>query len=118
VNETLTGAVYRYRWKGGGVGAREVFGNVWNESTYQTMRGPDGMAFGADGKLYVAVFGQGDVTVLGTNGRVVERLRTQGSLPTNVAFGLPGQRKLYVTEYERGQIELFPVETDGLALWT
>jgi gluconolactonase len=118
VNETLTGAVYRYRWKDGRVGPREVFGNVWNESTYQTLRGPDGMAFGADGKLYVAVFGQGDVTVLGTNGRVVERLRTQGSLPTNVAFGLPGQRKLYVTEYERGQIELFPVETDGLALWT
>ena len=118
VNETLTGAVYRYRWKGGRVGPREVFGNVWNESTYQTLRGPDGMAFGSDGKLYVAVFGQGDVTVLGTDGHVVERLRTQGSLPTNVAFGLPGQRKLYVTEYERGQIELFPVETDGLALWT
>jgi len=118
VNETLTGAVYRYRWKGGGVGTREVFGNVWNESTYQTLRGPDGMAFGSDGKLYVAVFGQGDVTVLGTDGQVVERLRTQGSLPTNVAFGLPGQGKLYVTEYERGQIELFPVETDGLALWT
>ena len=118
VNETLTGAVYRYRWKDGGVGPREVFGNVWNESTYPTLRGPDGMAFGADGKLYVAVFGQGDVTVLGTDGRVVERLRTQGSRPTNVAFGLPGQRKLYVTEYERGQIEVFPVETDGLALWT
>ena len=59
-----------------------------------------------------------NVTVLGTDGRVVERLRTQGRLPTNVAFGLPGQRKLYVTEYERGQIEVFPVETDGLSLWT
>jgi len=56
--------------------------------------------------------------VLGTDGRVVERLRTQGGLPTNVAFGLPGQRKLYVTEYERGQIEVFPVETDGLPLGT
>ncbi len=117
VNETITGAVYRYRWKDSCVGSREVFGNVWDESTPQTLRGPDGMAFGADGKLYVAVFGQGDVTVLGTDGRVVERLRTQGRLPTNVAFGLPGQRKLYVTEYELGQIEVFPVETDGLALW-
>ena len=118
MNETITGAVYRYRRKDGGIGPREVFGNVWNESTPQTLRGPDGMAFGADGKLYVAVFGQGDVTVLGTGGRVVERLPTQGSLPPNVAFGLPGQRKLYVTEYERGQIEMFPVETDGLPLWT
>jgi len=119
VNETLTGAVYRYRWKGdGSFGRREIFGNVWNESTYPTLRGPDGMAFGADGKLYVAVFGQGDVTVLGTDGQVVQRLRTQGNLPTNLAFGLPGQRKLHVTEYQLGQLEVFSVETDGLLLWT
>jgi gluconolactonase len=118
VNETLTGAVYRYRSKtGGGFGRREMFGNVWNESKYPTLRGPDGMAFGTDGKLYVAVYGQGDVTVLGTDGQVVQRLRTQGNLPTNVAFGLPGQRKLYVTEYQRGRLEVFPVETDGLPLW-
>lgn len=116
-NETITGAVYRYRRKCGGFGPRETFGNVWNESKYQTLRGPDGMAFGADGKLYVAVYGQGDVTVLGTDGKVAQRLRTQGGLPTNVAFGLAGQRKLYVTEYQLGQLEVFPVETDGLPLW-
>ena len=117
-NETLTGAVYRYRSKmGSGFGRREMFGNVWNESKYPTLRGPDGMAFGTDGKLFVAVYGQGDVTVLGTDGKVVERLRTQGGLPTNVAFGLPGLKKLYVTEYQLGQLEVFPVETDGLTLW-
>jgi gluconolactonase len=116
-NETITGAVYRYRRKRDGFGPRETFGNVWNESKYQTLRGPDGMAFGTDGKLYVAVYGQGDVTVLGTEGKVVERLRTQGGLPTNVAFGLPGQKRLYVTEYQFGQLEVFPVETDGLTLW-
>ena len=76
------------------------------------------MAFGTDGKLYVAVYGQGDVTVLGADGQVVQRLRTQGSLPTNVAFGLPGQRKLYVTEYQHGRLEVFPMATDGLPLWT
>jgi len=118
VNETITGAVYRYRRKSGGFGPREMFGNVWNESKYQTLRGPDGMAFGSDGKLYVAVYGQGDITVLGTDGKVVQRLRTRGGLPTNVAFGLPGQRKLYVTEYQLGQLEVFAVETDGLPLWT
>ena len=81
------------------------------------MRGPDGMAFGVDGKLYVAVYGQGDVTVLGQDGHVSERIRTEGIMPTNVAFGPPGQRKIYVTEYELGQIEVFDVETDGLPLW-
>ena len=118
-NETLTGAVYLDRSRtGGGFGRREMFGNVWNESKHSTLRGPDGMAFGTDGKLYVAVYGQGDVTVLGADGQVVQRLRTQGSLPTNVAFGLPGQRKLYVTEYQHGRLEVFPMATDGLPLWT
>ncbi|MBZ5595616.1 MAG: SMP-30/gluconolactonase/LRE family protein [Acidobacteriia bacterium] len=117
-NETITGAVYRYRRQSDGFGPREPFGNVWNDSRYPTLRGPDGMAFGADGKLYVAVYGQGDVTVLGTDGKVAQRLRTLGGLPTNVAFGLAGQRKLYVTEYQLGQLEVFPVETDGLPLWT
>jgi len=118
INETITGAVYRYRRNSDGFGPRETFGNVWNDTRYETLRGPDGMAFGADGKLYVAVYGQGDVTVLGKDGKVVQRLRTRGSLPTNVAFGLPGQRKLYVTEYRLGQVEVFSTETDGLRLWT
>jgi sugar lactone lactonase YvrE len=43
-------------------------------------------------------------------------MRTHGKLPTNCAFALPGSRKLYVTEYELGQIEVFDVETDGLPL--
>jgi gluconolactonase len=82
------------------------------------MKGPDGKAFGTDGLLYVAVYGQGDVTVLGHDGQVVSRFPTQGMMPTNVAFGLPGRRKIYVTEYELGQVEVFDVETDGLPLWT
>jgi gluconolactonase len=116
VNETITGAVYRYPRKSDGFGPRETFGNVWNESTYQTLRGPDGMAFGTDG-IYVTVYGHGDVTVLGTDGKVVQRLPTRGGLPTHVAFGLPGQKRLYVTEYQFGQREVFPVEMDGLPLW-
>jgi hypothetical protein len=48
---------------------------------------------------------------------VVQRLPTRGGLPTHVAFGLPGQKRLYVTEYQFGQREVFPVEMDGLPLW-
>ena len=75
------------------------------------------MAFDEHGLLYVAVFGQGDVTVVGTNGEVVERISTQGQLPTNVAFGLSGQHRIHVTEFEYGQMEVFPVSCDGLSLW-
>jgi gluconolactonase len=118
VNETITGAVYRYARRTGGFGPREYFGNVLNDSPLSSLRGPDGMAFGSDGKLYVAVYGQGEVVVLGLDGKVTDRMLTRGRLPTNAAFGLSGEKNLYVTEYELGQLEIFPVETTGLALWT
>jgi gluconolactonase len=118
VNETLTGMIFRYAWRDADhIGLREEFGNVNDPSGPPGWRGPDGMAFGMDGKLYVAVFNQRDVTVLGPDGAVVRRIPTQGRMPTNCAFGLPGRRRLYVTEFELGQIEMFDVETDGLPLY-
>lgn len=118
VSETLTGNIYRYASLGAGeFGARTCFGNVIDPAGPEGWKGPDGMAFAADGKLYVAVFGQQDVTVLDTDGAVVKRLRTLGRLPTNCAFPHAGQPRLYVTEYELGQIEIHEVEAGGLPLF-
>jgi len=111
VNETLTGNIYRY-------GPRTLFGNVIDPAAPPGWKGPDGMAFGADGRLYVAVFGQRDITVLDTDGKVAERIPTQGKLPTNIAFALPGQKRIHVTEYEFGQMEAFDAPCDGLPLWS
>jgi gluconolactonase len=57
-------------------------------------RGPDGMAFSDDGRLWCTVYGEWQVTVLDGAGRVVERLQTKGRLPTNVAFGPWGERRI------------------------
>ena len=117
VNETLTGNIYRYGWHDGKVVApREVYGNVIRANAPPGWKGPDGMAFDEHGLLYVAVFGQGDVTVLGIDGAVVKRIPTQGMLPTNLAFALPGIRSIYVTEYQNAQVEIFEVDCDGLRL--
>jgi gluconolactonase len=118
VDETLTGNIYRYGWRDGRVcGPRELFGNVIRTDAPAGWKGPDGMAFDENGLLYVAVFGQGDVTVLERNGKVVQRIPTRGILPTNVAFALPGQHRIHVTEYQYGQMETFSVDCDGLSLW-
>jgi gluconolactonase len=117
VNETLTGMVFRYEWKDGEVGPREDFGNVIAPDAPEGIKGPDGMKFGANGHLYVTVFGQGDVTVLGPDGAVVDRIKTEGSFPTNLVFGAPGSKKIYVTEDEFGTLEVFDVDTDGLPLY-
>jgi gluconolactonase len=118
VNETLTGNVYRYSWQDGKVSApRELYGNVIRQDAPAGWKGPDGMAFDEEGLLYVAVFGQGDVTVLGGDGNVTRRIVTQGRLPTNVAFAVPGKRTIYVTEYQNAQVETFAVDSDGLKLW-
>jgi gluconolactonase len=113
VNETLTGNIYRYE-----SGQRVLFGNVIRPDAPPGWKGPDGMAFSEDGKLYVAVFGQRDVTVLDPDGKVFERIPTAGILPTNLAFALPGRKQIYITEYELGQMEVVEVPKDGLPLFT
>lgn len=119
VSETITGDVHRYRSDGGRVaGKRELFGNVhwdgWEGG--DGARGPDGMAFSADGRLFVAVFGQGDVTILRPDGSAERRIQLAGNAPTNVAFGLNGENRIYVTEDQLGQLTVHDVDGEGLAL--
>ena len=117
VAETLSGNIYRYQHDGHRVtGQRQLFGNVIERFDPAELKGPDGMKFAADGSLYVAVFGQGDITVLGRDGQVTRRIRVDGSMPTNLAFGPIGERKIYVTEVETGSVQILDVGTDGFPL--
>lgn len=117
VSESATGMVYKYRQENGMiVGDREPFGNVIDPDKHGGWCGPDGMAFGANGHLYVAVYGQGDITVLDHSGSVVQRIATKGSNPTNVAFGADSEKRIYVTEIECGVLLALDVDTEGLPL--
>lgn len=118
VSETFTGWVYRYdpsdrgeRWE------RQCFGNVFGGRAVQDWRGPDGMAFDGNGWLYTAVLGEG-IAVFDRRGAIVGRIATAGRMPTNIAFGPLGEKRVYVTEDEFGQIEVFDVETEGSPLHT
>jgi gluconolactonase len=117
VSATVSGMVYRYEWRDSRVGKREDFGNVVDPSLPTGFRGPDGMAFGMDGNLYVTVSREGDVAVLNPEGKVIRRLKLEGPSPTNIAFGPRGSGKIYVTEQGIGYLEVHDVETDGLPLY-
>jgi gluconolactonase len=113
VSETMTGNVYRYHPGE----PREFFGNVLAPDWHgEVLRGPDGMAFDRMGRLYVAVFGQGDVTILEHDGSIGGRIRCGGSNPTNIAFGPPGSGYFVVTEGDQGCLERHICEVDGLEL--
>lgn len=118
-NEMITGYVFRYSLGSNGlVGNREMVGNVmapdWKGSGF---RGPDGMAYGQDGNCYCSLFGQGDVTVMGPDGKHLQRIEVGGRFPTNVAFGPAGEQAIYVTVKETGTLERFDVKTSGAPIY-
>lgn len=117
-NEMLSGEVYRYPCdEDGRFGGRERVANVVDAVTTADFRGPDGMAFDAEGRLYVTVYGQGDLKVIERDGSAIGSIPTAGKLPTNVAFGSPGDTNIYVTEVEFGRIEVFDVGTEGARIY-
>jgi gluconolactonase len=119
VAETMTGNVYRYRFEKGTIsGDRQLYGNVISPRNEQGFRGPDGMKCARNGNLYVVVYGQGDVTILGTDGEISGRIPTSGRNPTNCAFGPQGSKKLFITELERNRMEVVEAGVDGLPLYT
>jgi gluconolactonase len=80
-------------------------------------KGPDGMALGADGWVYVGVSGTGFVKGVDRQGRVVYVLSARGSRPTNVAFDPNRTLGLVVTEAERGVLLSFPDLGPGVPLY-
>ena len=76
--------------------------------------GPDGMAFGQDGNLYVAHFGKGVVAVINPEGQVIGEIPTGGNKPTNVAFW---ETSLYVTEVEHSQVVRLDLGVRGQVLY-
>jgi sugar lactone lactonase YvrE len=73
----------------------------------------DGMRTDMDGNLYVARAGKGTVAKVSPSGKVLLEVKLHGPRPTNVCFGGPDGRTVYVTEAENGRIESFRVEKPG-----
>jgi gluconolactonase len=118
-DELVVAETYRQRlWRGRWDARAEKWleARVWAE-TGETV-GPDGLAFGADGRLYAAVYGLGAVMVFHPDGSLACSLPTPGANPTNLAFDPAGRLGLVVTEAGLGELLLFPGSGPGAPLFT
>ena len=75
--------------------------------------GFDGMRTDVDGNLYIARYGKGTVIKLSPQGDVLQEVDVLGARPSNVCFGGPDGRTVYVTEVESGRIVTFRVDRPG-----
>lgn len=90
-------ALLRYRVEGEGLVADGLFAAV-PES------GPDGIAFDAAGRLFLAAFDLDAVLVLAPDGTVDERIELPGTRPTNLCFAGPDLETLVVACASGGRV--------------
>ncbi len=68
-----------------------------------------------DGNLYVTRYGKGTVAVVSPKGEVLRDIDVLGMKPSNICFGGPDGKTVYVTEVEHKRLVQFRVDRPGLA---
>jgi len=73
----------------------------------------DGLRVDRDGRIYVARILKGTIAVLAPDGALLREIPLTASEPTNLAFGGPDGRTVFVTQRKGGFIEAFRVNVPG-----
>jgi len=76
--------------------------------------GFDGMRVDIEGNLYVTRHGKGTVAVISPGGKVLREIDVLGTRPSNLCFGGPDGRTVYVTEVDHRRLVQFRVDRPGL----
>jgi sugar lactone lactonase YvrE len=77
--------------------------------------GFDGMRCDVDGNLYISRYGNGTVAIVSPKGEVLREVDVLGKSPSNVCFGGPDGRTVYVTEVEHQRLVQFRTDKPGQA---
>jgi gluconolactonase len=97
-------------------------GTVYKAGTFIQLsggNGPDGMALDEKGGLALAHVANGCVFVFDDRGRPQYRVDSpEGVLVTNLAYGGPDRRTLYITESESGSILRATLPTPGKVMYS
>jgi gluconolactonase len=108
-NTLIIAETYRHCiWKGDWDSKRNIWVNSYSWVEVGGPIGPDGMALGPDGLIYVAVYGTGQIKAITPEGEIVDNYYLPGNNPTNVAFDPTGKLGLVITEAEKGLIIAYP----------
>jgi sugar lactone lactonase YvrE len=73
----------------------------------------DGLRTDLDGKIFVTRPGNGTVAVLSPDGTLVREIRLRGKEPSNLTFGGPDGKIVFVTQGDGRFIETFRVDRPG-----
>ncbi len=107
VNESVQRRVWAYDLDGSGTISRKRLLIAFDD------HGLDGMRTDVKGNLYIARYGAGTVAIVSPQGELLREVALKGRKPTNVAFGGPDGRTVFVTLQDRGAIEAFRAEHPG-----
>ena len=77
--------------------------------------GFDGMRCDVDGNLYITRYGKGTVVKMSPKGEILKEIEVLGDAPSNLSFGGPDGRTVYVTEVKKQRLVAFRVDKPGLA---
>lgn len=107
VNESVQRNVWVYRIKGNG--------KLRNKKLLIEFadHGMDGMRCDSQGNLYIARYGKGVVAIVSSKGKLIREVKLIGEKPTNIAFGGPDGKTVYVTMQDKGNVEYFRTDTAG-----
>ena len=106
VGEATTNEIWAYRIDGTKLNAPRL---VKKFSDFEM----DGLRTDIDGRIYVARILKGTIEVLTPDGKTVREIALTAAEPTNLAFGGPDGKTVYVTQRKGGYIETFRVDRPG-----
>ena len=75
----------------------------------------DGMRCDVDGNLYITRHGSGTVVKMTPSGEILRTVNVLGTRPSNLCFGGPDGRTVYVTEVDGTRLVTFRVDRPGRA---
>jgi DNA-binding beta-propeller fold protein YncE len=106
VGESETREVWAYRIDGAKLAAPRLVRKFADHSL-------DGLRTDIDGRIYVARILKGTIEVLTPDGKTIREIPLRASEPTNLAFGGPDGKTVYITQRKGGFIETFRVDRPG-----